>query len=123
MVFAAAVAPQKQLVLLGEQSACPTRFHTCCPALRASPPAPQPPQQSAVASAAAARPCSSLLPGFHPLPLAFLPLPRPLAGIGLATSLLSLVAVEPYTTKIMFERYDLENAAVRDNGELHAIVN
>ena len=37
-------------------------------------------------------------------------LPRP-AGIGLATSLLSLVAVEPYTTKIMFERYDLENAA------------
>lgn len=44
-------------------------------------------------------------------------LPRP-AGIGLATSLVSLVAVEPYTTKIMFERYDLENAAVRDNGEL-----
>ena len=40
------------------------------------------------------------------------------AGVGLATSLLSYAVVEPLATRIMFQRYDLENAPTRDEGAL-----
>lgn len=45
------------------------------------------------------------------------PLPRPLPGVGLATSLLNLLVAEPIATDVMFQRYALENAPSRDDGE------
>lgn len=38
-----------------------------------------------------------------------------LAGVALVLSLANWLAVEPYTTKIMLDRYELENAPQRDN--------
>jgi hypothetical protein len=37
------------------------------------------------------------------------------AGVALVGSLANWLAVEPYTTGIMLERYELENAQQRDN--------
>lgn len=39
------------------------------------------------------------------------------AGLGLATSLLSLLVAEPIATSVMLKRYALENAPTRDEGE------
>lgn len=47
-------------------------------------------------------------------------LPVHAAGLGLASSLLSFAVVEPLATKIMFQRYELENAPRRDEGEMLA---
>ncbi|PRW60938.1 Transmembrane 205 [Chlorella sorokiniana] len=44
-----------------------------------------------------------------------------LLGLGLASSLLSFLVVEPLCTRIMFQRYDLENAAERDEGTIKAL--
>ncbi|EFN53418.1 hypothetical protein CHLNCDRAFT_136618 [Chlorella variabilis] len=45
-----------------------------------------------------------------------------LVGLGLATSLLSLLVVEPITTKVMFQRYELESAAgPRDEAAITAL--
>ncbi|KAI7839524.1 hypothetical protein COHA_006707 [Chlorella ohadii] len=41
-----------------------------------------------------------------------------LLGLGLASSLLSFLVVEPLCTRIMFQRYDLENAAERDEEKI-----
>lgn len=38
-----------------------------------------------------------------------------MAGVALAGSIANWLAVEPYTTKIMLDRYELENAPQRDN--------
>ncbi|PSC74334.1 Transmembrane 205 [Micractinium conductrix] len=45
-----------------------------------------------------------------------------LLGIGLASSLLNLLIVEPQCTRVMFQRYDLENASgPRDEGAIKAL--
>lgn len=44
-----------------------------------------------------------------------------LLGLGLASSLLSFLVVEPLCTRIMFRRYDLENAAERDEDKIKAL--
>ncbi|GAB4813111.1 hypothetical protein N2152v2_000157 [Parachlorella kessleri] len=44
-----------------------------------------------------------------------------IAGIGIVGSLANLLWVEPLATSIMFKRYDLENAATRDDAAIKAL--